>query len=93
MAAAPQRKDIEIPVPAGSDGFTSLSWAPSTNFLAASSWDNKVRYVLCNQPVPKIQAHILHAFTSLESGTYSVDLAMHPLEALVGLSSMQELRY
>lgn len=43
MAAAPQRKDIEIPVPAGSDGFTSLSWAPSTNFLAASSWDNKVR--------------------------------------------------
>ena len=41
--AAPARRDLEIPVPPGADAFSALAWAPTTNHIAATSWDGKVR--------------------------------------------------
>ena len=43
QVAQPTRRDLELPVPPGADGFTSLGWSPTSNHLAASSWDNKIR--------------------------------------------------
>lgn len=42
-APAPVKRDLEIAVPPGADGFSALAWAPTSNHLAVTSWDNKVR--------------------------------------------------
>lgn len=43
QAVMGQAKDVPVPLPPGTDSITCLQWSPNSQFLAASSWDNKVR--------------------------------------------------
>ncbi|GMI26606.1 hypothetical protein TeGR_g6783, partial [Tetraparma gracilis] len=40
---APASPDSPVPLPPTADGVSCLSWSPSSNLLAASSWDGTVR--------------------------------------------------
>lgn len=40
---APQRQDLELPLPAAADTVQCLDWNPQGNMVAAGGWDNKAR--------------------------------------------------
>lgn len=39
--AAPVEKDMEVAMPPGTDSISAIAWSPSSQFIAAASWDNK----------------------------------------------------
>ena len=49
---SPESVDHKLNTPATCDGISSLNWSPAANSIAATSWDNSVRYweVQCQPP-------------------------------------------